>query len=670
MPDWSYRTVFQPLLFRLPFETARSLALGSMGRLARLPGGKTVIDLMGHMAPDDRLRTDIAGRTVAAPLMLGCHVDPHLTALPALARFGFGLIEVGPVGLTERTSDGQPRLDVVSETIIVPADEDAVSVNLAADAIVRSGVSSDHIIVRLAEPDTDDASTAIDSFQRVIAALPPIAAVSLPLSVISTPEVAERIVTSLVPTLTKRNARLFVVAGTDRSEGEVVGLVESAIKAGADGIIIDATRETANGDVARGQDCREAARQLTRSLRAKLGDEIPIITGGGVHEPLDAVRLIQDGATMVQVDSGLIFTGPGLPKRINDALLCLRVQSRVESPESRVAGDLETLIPRSSTLNLTRPGRQSWLWTLLMGVAMLIGGVMAMVIAVTKVVMPYDEQFVGMTRSELAALNDQLLAFMTHDRVTLAGTMLAVGVLYTLHSWYGIRRGWHWAQWSVVASAFIGFFTFFTFLGFGYFDPLHAFVTVVLFQFLLLGVHSDMPRPAYDDVPNLTNHAAWRRALWGQLAFVVQGALLITAGCVICGYGMTSVFVPEDLEFMQTTAEALCAANPQLVPLVAHDRATFGGMLIACGVTVLLSALWGYRQGNAWLWWGLFTGGNVAYLATILVHWHVGYTSLKHLLPAYGGLLLVWIGSTLSRRFLCEIDRSDAGHWREAIGST
>ena len=39
MPDWSYRTVFQPLLFRLSFETARDLAFGAMGRLTR-PGSE------------------------------------------------------------------------------------------------------------------------------------------------------------------------------------------------------------------------------------------------------------------------------------------------------------------------------------------------------------------------------------------------------------------------------------------------------------------------------------------------------------------------------------------------------------------------------------------------------------------------------------------------------
>jgi hypothetical protein len=116
---------------------------------------------------------------------------------------------------------------------------------------------------------------------------------------------------------------------------------------------------------------------------------------------------------------------------------------------------------------------------------------------------------------------------------------------------------------------------------------------------------------------------------------------------------MTTVFVHEDLEFMQTTAEALAAANPRLVPLVAHDRATFGGMLLTCGVTVLLCALWGFRQAQPWLWWALFIAGTVAYASTLIVHFAVGYTHAGHLAPAWFGLALLWLGSALSYPYLC-----------------
>ena len=61
MPDWFYRTVSRPVLFRLSATRARDLALGFMGRLARAPGGAALIDFLGHTRPDPRLRSTLLG---------------------------------------------------------------------------------------------------------------------------------------------------------------------------------------------------------------------------------------------------------------------------------------------------------------------------------------------------------------------------------------------------------------------------------------------------------------------------------------------------------------------------------------------------------------------------------------------------------------------------------
>src|SRR6516162_7782976 len=180
------------------------------------------------------------------------------------------------------------------------------------------------------------------------------------------------------------------------------------------------------------------------------------------------------------------------------------------------------------------PAETSWFWALLLGISMFVGGLLALVIASTSVVLPYDETFSGLTRAQLAAINDRLLYFMAHDRVSLAGTMIAVGVLYVQLAFFGIRRGRCWARVTVLVSAFAGFGSFFLFLGFGYFDPFHAFVTAILFPLLLLALHSG-PSPRVQAVPpNLRED--WRRrwGLWGRLLFGLQGTALIGAGLVIC----------------------------------------------------------------------------------------------------------------------------------------
>ncbi len=334
-----------------------------------------------------------------------------------------------------------------------------------------------------------------------------------------------------------------------------------------------------------------------------------------------------------------------LPMAARTITLSFAAPSRVDDP---------TAPPPAPTAT----PQQTWFWTVLLGLGMTLGGGLAWTIAATRVVLPYDESFVGMTRDQLTAVNARLLPFMTHDRVALAGTMVAIGVLYLGLSLGGIRRGLRWARVTVLSSAFTGFGSFFLFLGFGYFDPFHAFVTAVLFQFLLLALHSG-PSPRVDTIPpNLHEDGRWPWGRWGQLLFVLQGTGLIAAGLVICTIGVTTVFVPEDLEFMDTTAAALVQANPRLMPLVAHDRASFGGMLIACGVAVLLPALWGFRQGYRWLWWTLLAAGSAGYTAAVGVHLAVGYTNLWHLAPAFAGAGTFLAGLALTYPHLCRVSSS------------
>jgi dihydroorotate dehydrogenase len=235
--------------------------------------------------------------------------------------------------------------------------------------------------------------------------------------------------------------------------------------------------------------------------------------------------------------------------------------------------------------------------------------------------------------------------------------------MYLGLSLFGVRRGLHWAQQSVYWSAFVGLATFFLFLGYGYFDPFHAFVTNVLLQFLLLAIHSKLGPAPVPDAPQLAGDWRWRAGLWGQLILIGHAAGLIVAGLTIATFGITRVFVPEDLEFMRTTSEALEAANPRLLPLIAHDRASFGGNLVSVGLCLLLPALWGVRPASAWLWWTMLLAVVPGYAAAITVHLVVGYTDLWHLTPAYGGLAVFLLGMALLRPFLCQPGASEE-EWR------
>lgn len=625
MPDWSYRTLFRPVLFRLPGTAGRDVAVAAIGGLGRLPGGRRVIEFMGHMRPPRPLRRRLGGIEIDSPVGLAPGIDPHLVGLPGMCRFGFGFVEVGPV-TSARVPERRTIRDDRSETIVVePAD---VNPGLDAVAGVVDGLSQPRpaVIVRLADAAEED-DRVVDTLARHAAAW------SLPVPCGAAPEAHAEWLARLRRIVDRAAGRPVLAVLPANAPPHALDLVAAARAAGAAGAIVG--RGTVDGRAELGRPLLDGAELRTRWLRDALGPGAVIVAAAGIHAPGDAERLVAAGADLVAVDSGLVFTGPGLAKRCNELLLAALPS---EPAPASAAADPAV--------------REKWPWTLVIGASMVIGGIMALVIACTRVIMPYDEAMSGLTRALIGEVSPRLLPFMAHDRVSLAGAMIAVGILFAALAWYGVRRGQHWAERAVIVPAGIGFLTFFSFLGFGYFDPLHAFVTAILFQFLLLAIVGRASPLAACGIPDRTNDVAWRRSQWGQLGFVMHGAIVLAAGAVILVIGMTTVFVREDLAYLQLCAADL-AAVPGLVPLVAHDRGTFGGMLIVGGLTMLLAALWGFRRGAAWLWWTFVAAGSTGYLVAIAVHHSVGYVDAWHLAPAYGGLALLWLAAAASRPFLC-----------------
>ena len=110
-------------------------------------------------------------------------------------------------------------------------------------------------------------------------------------------------------------------------------LIDIALQEGVGGIIVDGSmRAKPDGRIV-GLPVRELALQQVAKLRERYGVDPLIIACGGVHEPEHALALRAAGANLVEVDTGLVYTGPGLPKRINDCLLFEATQhARKPSP--------------------------------------------------------------------------------------------------------------------------------------------------------------------------------------------------------------------------------------------------------------------------------------------------------------------------------------------------
>ncbi|MFE6286493.1 hypothetical protein [Streptomyces sp. NPDC057877] len=364
------------------------------------------------------------------------------------------------------------------------------------------------------------------------------------------------------------------------------------------------------------------------------GDE-PHVTR--VSEPsvgAAADALAEPGAVVLARPAVLVAAGPGWFARV-----------------------IEAATPTTSAPRLRDVGRDprrwpAWWWALLVGLGMTGAGLGAAAITLGPVLLWYDRDYLGMTLHQLHAANHHLVHFLQHDRITMAGTMVAIGALYTGLAVGGIRRGWGWAREVLLLSGAIGFPTLFYFLGTGFVEPLHTATALVLFPMFVAGVRRTPHAPRWRWAPEGPEPERGR-ALVGQLLLIVTGAGLFVGGAVISVVGLTGVFVPTDLVFLDASAPALEAVNPRLVPFVAHDRAGFGGALMSAAVAITLLSAWGWRRGESWVFWTLGAAAAAGFLPAVVVHGAIHYTDFVHLAPVYLGIALTGTGLLLARPYLC-----------------
>ena len=119
---------------------------------------------------------------------------------------------------------------------------------------------------------------------------------------------------------------LFVKIAPDLQSHELDDIVEAVQTYALDGII--ATNTTSGREGPHHRACRarrsewaSAAPAIHRSHSAMCivvrRDGIPIIGVGGIFSAEDAYEKICAGASLVQLYTGLIYRGPGLPRQIN-----------------------------------------------------------------------------------------------------------------------------------------------------------------------------------------------------------------------------------------------------------------------------------------------------------------------------------------------------------------
>lgn len=338
-----YRLV-RPLIFRADPESAHNSTL----RLLRLAG--QVAPVRGLLArlcrvEDRRLAVEAFGLSFANPVGLAAGYDKNGVAIRGLAALGFGHLEVGTLTRHPQPGNARPRVHrfpaaqaVVNSMGFPNAGLDALAAGLATNGRnlaprlgVNLGKSRDTPLERAAED--------YCALLRQVHARRQADYVTINISSPNTKDLRQlqgaAIVRELLQAVTAERdgltprLPLLVKIAPDLSEAELDGVLDAVLATGVDGVIAtNTTTDRAAVPQARdlpggvsGAPVRARSTAVIRYLAARTEGRLPLIGVGGIFGADDALEKIAAGAWLVQVYTGLVYTGPGLIRDINLGLL-------------------------------------------------------------------------------------------------------------------------------------------------------------------------------------------------------------------------------------------------------------------------------------------------------------------------------------------------------------
>ena len=337
-------SLLRPWLFCLDPEQAHNLTLGNLDRAERWG---LLERLINKPVADPRT---LCGITFPNPVGLAAGLDKDGKHIDALAALGFGFLEIGTVTPRAQAGNPKPRMFRLSEAqaIINRMGFNNDGVDACVARVRRSrfwqqgGVLGMNIGKNASTPIEDAASDYILAMEAVyeIAAY-----ITVNISSPNTQNLrdlhGEDMLRALLSSLDDSRKRLsdrygvrkplFLKIAPDLETADIDLIADLSMEFGIDAII--ATNTTIARDLVQGmQHSQEAgglsgapvralSTQVIKTLKARLGNNLPIIGVGGILSGADAKEKIIAGASLVQIYSGLIYRGPDL---VNECAKALR----------------------------------------------------------------------------------------------------------------------------------------------------------------------------------------------------------------------------------------------------------------------------------------------------------------------------------------------------------
>ena len=282
-------------------------------------------------ARNSRLATDLAGISLPTPIGLAAGYDKDCRVLGSVLKLGFGFVTGGTVTLSSRPGNPKPRVARITEQKALMNSLGFPGQGLEA-ALKRLGKhrrQRDRILVSIAGTIEDEIVECLRRTQPLVAGIE--LNISSPntagLRIFHEPGRLRGLIEGLVA---DKQVPLFVKLppwprDTDNRR-DILKLAETAVDAGADGLVIANTHPGLSG-----APLFEHTELMIADVQALVQGNAAIIACGGVSTAEQVWKLMASGASAVQLYTSFIYEGPGLPSRLNRRLAKLMSVAGIET---------------------------------------------------------------------------------------------------------------------------------------------------------------------------------------------------------------------------------------------------------------------------------------------------------------------------------------------------
>ncbi len=354
----SYRLLFDRVLSRMDAEAAHGVAMIALRAANRLPA---LARIAQGPAPatstgphPGALGVEALGLYFPRPLGLAAGFDKNAVAIDGLGSLGFGFVEVGTVTARPQPGNPRPRLfRLLADRAVVNRmgfNNDGAAAVAARLAGRRRRRRSRPVVVGVnigkskAVPEHDLPAVLADyeASTRLLAPYADYLVVNV--SSPNTPGLRDlQAVQRLRPLLsavrrqadaaTSRRVPLLVKIAPDLGDDDVLAIADLALELGLDGIVATNTTISRAGlestpvEVGAvgagglsGPPLRSRSLEVLKLLRDRVGDDLVLISVGGIVSAADVDERLTNGATLVQAYTAFVYDGPAWPSRIHREL--------------------------------------------------------------------------------------------------------------------------------------------------------------------------------------------------------------------------------------------------------------------------------------------------------------------------------------------------------------